>query len=311
VKSKLLPKHKRLFYSLICILLFSGNSFGQDIEPRRWTSLPQGTNIFSLAYVHTDGDLYFDPILDVEDARINVNSFALSYVRPIKIGNKMARLDFLQVYSRASWEGLLGGQPTTINRNGLLDPRIRMSINLLGPSAMTPLELRDYYIANPTNTTIGLSVALKLPLGQYFEDKLINLGNNRFMIRPQLGLIHNWGKWSYELTGSIFLFTNNDDFLVDKLRKQDPIFAIQTHLLRHFKHGIWISLSGAYGGGGASNIDNVDQMDPRENIVAALAISKKLSKSQSIRASYLYSETQKSLGADLNTFSLIWTFIFY
>jgi hypothetical protein len=52
-----------------------------------------------------------------------------------------------------------------------------------------------------------------VPLGEYEEDKLVNLGTNRFTIRPQLGLEHWQGNWVFEVTGSIWFFTDNDDFL--------------------------------------------------------------------------------------------------
>ena len=117
----------------------------------------------------------------------------VSFVQPFKVRNKLARISLLVPFSTADWSGLLSGEPTAVNRTGFADPRIRASVLLAGPPAGNALELRQYRIDNPTSTTFGVSLAITLPLGEYFEDKLLNLGGNRFVFRPQVGMIHYWG----------------------------------------------------------------------------------------------------------------------
>jgi len=70
-----------------------------------------------------------------------------------------------------------------------------------------------------------------LPLGKHDDDKLLNLGNNRFAVTPQLGVVHTRGHWSSELTGSVSFFTDNSDFLIDQTREQDPIYDEPTHVI--------------------------------------------------------------------------------
>ena len=81
------------------------------------------------------------------------------------------------------------------------------------------------------------AVAVSVPLGEYFDDKLLNLGHNRVVIRPQIGILHTRGKWSYELTGSAFLYGDNDDFYGGSTLEQDPLYALQAHLIRTFNKG--------------------------------------------------------------------------
>lgn len=276
----------------------------------RWTPLPLKSKVIGVGYGFTYGKIFFDPVLDAEDATIDVSTFAVQYVHPFKLGKKLARLDVLLPYSRASWEGLLGGVPASVTRSGIADPRMRLSVNIIGPSAMESKELREYLIAHPVRTVVGVSLALTLPLGQYYDDKLLNLGQNRFVLRPQVGFVHTWGNWSYELTGSVFLYTNNNDFFNGVTRKQDPVFATQTHLIRRFKHGTWGSLSLGTGLGGQSIVNKLPNDDERGDVMAALSLGFPLMKKQAIKVVYMRSQTQNAIGSDTNSFSIIWSGIF-
>lgn len=299
---------QKLSLTLIVLSLFLGNiSYSQDIEPRRWTSLPLGTHVLGIGYIHTNGKIFFDPLLQVEDGSFNNNAFALQYVRPFKLGNKLARLDILLPFAIARWEGLLSGVSTTVSRNGFADPRIRISLNFIGLSAMSPKEMQEYIMANPKRTSFGASIAVTLPLGQYFDEKLLNLGQNRFIFRPQIGMVHHWKKWSYELTASALLYSNNNNFSDGKTRKQNVVFAAQTHLIKQIKSRAWASLSLGYGLSGQSIVNNQPNNDDRVDVLSAFSLGFVLTKKQSIKLSYIRTETLKDIGADLNSFVFSWS----
>ncbi|WP_417866104.1 hypothetical protein [Xanthomarina gelatinilytica] len=44
----------------------SSYSHSQDIEPRRWSSMPLGTNVVGVGLSHVFGDIDFDPLLQAE-----------------------------------------------------------------------------------------------------------------------------------------------------------------------------------------------------------------------------------------------------
>lgn len=236
---------------LCCCVLSFGKASGQDLEPRRWTPLPIGLNVLGVGYGRTVGDLFLDPVLQLEDADVEVHTVALSYVRSFSIAGKPLRFDALIPRQNARWEGLLSGVPAGVSRVGLADPILRVSINLVGAPALGPVELRKYVKSRPVNTVVGAAVSVAVPLGEYLEDKLLNLGQNRFTVRPQIGVVHTRGLWSYELTGSIFFHSDNDDFFGGNTREQEPLYAIQAHVTRVFKPGLWASLSAGYGRGAA------------------------------------------------------------
>ena len=70
-------------------------AYSQDLEPRRWTPLPVGTNIVGLGYGRTNGDLFFDPLLEIEDAEVDVDTVGFKYVRSFLLAGKLARFDAL------------------------------------------------------------------------------------------------------------------------------------------------------------------------------------------------------------------------
>ena len=98
-------------------------------------------------------------------------------------------------------------------------------------STLSGSEFLAYRDARAINTVVGAALTVILPLGKYDDDKLLNLGNNRFAVTPQLGVVHTRGHWSYELTGSVSFFTDNSDFLIDQTREQDPIYDEPTHVI--------------------------------------------------------------------------------
>ena len=296
---------------LICmIFLFGTGAIAQDIEPRRWATLPLKTNFIGVGYGYTNGKIFFDPVLDVENASVDVNNIIMEYVRPFSIGKKLARVDVRVPYSIAKWEGILAGNPTTVKRNGFSDPRLRLSVNILGPSAMELKEMQEYLKAHPVYTVVGASISVTFPLGQYYNDKLLNLGQNRFVFRPQAGFVHTWRNWSYEITASLYLFTNNNDFFNGGARKQDPVFAVQTHLIRRFNHGIWGSLSLGSGLLGESLVNNQPNRDKREDVLGALSLGMPITKKQALKAVYQRSQTLNDIGGDTNTYAIIWSLAF-
>lgn len=295
---------------VLSILFLAGNlSFAQDLEPRRWTTLPLGIHILGVGYGNTSGEIFFDPVLQAEDVSINVSTFILQYVHPFKLGNKLARVDVYVPYSIAKWDGLLQRVPTTINRDGFADPRVRLSVNFIGPEALDPQGLYEYFSSHPTYTTVGASIAVVLPLGQYFEDKLLNLGQNRVVFRPQIGMLHNWRNWSFELSSSVFIFTQNNNFFGGSKRKQKPVFAIQTHLIKKFKSKLWASLSAGYGTGGRSIVNDVSNEDQRGDLLGSFSLGMPITKKQSVKVVYLNSQTLKDIGSDTNSFVVAWALL--
>ncbi|HEY2573904.1 MAG TPA: hypothetical protein VGH65_07540, partial [Verrucomicrobiaceae bacterium] len=67
----------------------------QDIEPRRWSHLPIGSNFLGGAYAYTQGEIFLDPVLKIEDARFDLNTTAIKYIRSFELLGQSARVEVL------------------------------------------------------------------------------------------------------------------------------------------------------------------------------------------------------------------------
>jgi hypothetical protein len=60
-------------------------SLAQDLEPRRWTHLPVGTNILGIGYEYANGNIRFDPALRIRDAKVELHTAAVAYSRYFRL----------------------------------------------------------------------------------------------------------------------------------------------------------------------------------------------------------------------------------
>lgn len=294
----------RHFFNLLLLtmLLVAGRATAQDLEPRRWTPLPPGLNVAGGGFVLSEGDVLFDPALEIEGATFEAETLAVSYVRSFRIGDRLARFDATLPWQHAYYEGLLQGEPASATRTGLMDPTFRLSVILKGGAPDATAS---------SNTVVGAALAVVAPLGEYKEQFLINLGQNRWVFRPQMGIVHTRGKWSYELTGSLYFFTDNDEFFGNSVREQDPLYAVQGHVIRTFdRPGYWLSLSAGYGSNGQSIIDANRVDDEKKMFLSALSFGMPLSQRQGLKFAIIRSRTNTSKGSNTNSLAVGWSMVF-
>jgi len=304
---------KNLFVGCFCVFLILGLPLlclAQELEPRRWSHLPIGKNFVGGGYAYTKADIFFDPILRAEDVEMEMHTWAFKYIRTFELLQKSARIDFTQAYQDGRWSGLLNGVPTSITRSGLADSILRFAINLFGAPPLEGKEFAAYRAKVDVETILGAALVVHLPTGDYMDDKLINLGTNRFTFRPQFGVVHNRGKWSIELTGTVWLYTDNNDFYNGNKLEQDPYYTIQTHLVYSFRPGFWVSAGAGYGYGGKSTVNDVDKNDRRENLAWGLSFGFPITRQLGIKVAYLANRAQESIGQDADSivagFSIFW-----
>ncbi len=96
---------------------------------------------------------------------------------------------------------------------------VKHSLNFLGAPALTMGQFRGYR----HRTVAGVSSGVSLPLGQYYPDRRINLGSNRWSLASRLGVSHAIGNWLVEAYGGVTVLTRNDDFFGGKTVEQDPL----------------------------------------------------------------------------------------
>ena len=248
-----------LLVVVVAVIVLPGHADAQDLDPRRYVNLPIDQNFFGLAYAYSKGDVNFSPSFPLTDASITVNSPAAVYARTFALAGNSSSFDALMPYGCAEGSALLNGQRIGREVCGPGDLKLRLSYNFFGAKAYT---LREF-IKQPPTIVAGASVQLSVPVGQYDNDKILNIGTNRWYIRPEVGFSLPWRKWSFEFASGVRIFSDNDDFVGSTL-KQDPLWNVQAHAIYDLTRHQWVSIDGNYFFGGNTYQDGVPSA-PRQN----------------------------------------------
>ena len=239
--------------SVLCFLLLMGFAGGaQELEPRAINNLPVGTNFIVSGYAFARGDILLDPSLPVEGVDAKINTAVIGYVRSINFFGFSAKIDALVPILSGSWGGDVVGEQKSVSLNGLGDLRFRFSFNFLHSPAMRPAD----YINYKPKTIAGLSIQVTAPTGVYSSEKLINLGSNRWVVKPQFGFSRIYDKWIIETYGSVWLYSVNNNFLGNKL-EQLPLVTAKVHVIRKLENNMWLSANLGYGIGGKIYVNDV------------------------------------------------------
>ena len=251
----------------------------QELEPGAYWPLPKGLNIVTIANTLNRGDLAFEPSAPIDEASATINTTAFAFTGTFSLAGRSANAGVGLPVIGGHLEGLYLGEPAEVGRFGLGDPRFRLAMNLYGAPAMTPQQFASYV----QRTIVGISVTVGPPLGQYDSSKLINIGTNRWSIKPEFGFSQTRGQWVVEFMAGVWLFTDNTDFLGGRTREQDPIAATQFHLTYRIKRDMWLAGNVNYFTGGRTTIGGNVNGDLQRNSRFGATFSSALTRSQSFR----------------------------
>ena len=293
------------------ILLFSACLFilrlsplcSQDLEPRAYSNIPVGLNFIIAGYVYTAGGVLFDPAIPIENANIRIHGTVFAYARSVKIGGMSGRIDMVLPYAWLSGTADFQGQPASREVSGLGDPRLRMTVNLLGAPALPLSGFKDYR----QDLIIGVSLQVFMPASQYDNDRLVNIGTNRFTFKPEIGISKTVGPLFLELSGGAAFYTVNNDFYNGKTRSQNPIGSIQGHVIYSFKRGIWTSLDGTYYWGGKTTLEGVEGNDLQKNSRFGFTFALPVNIHNSLKL-YLSTGVSTRTGSDFNLIGVAWQY---
>jgi len=252
---------------------------GQDLEPRAYTNTPVGLNFALGGYFYTQGSVGTDASLPIKDFTVRTNGPIAAYVRTLDVFGRSAKVDLIVPYVWLSAKATVAGQGREREVSGFADPRVRFSVNLYGAPALSLEQFAQY----KQDLIIGTSLQVSAPGGQYDSDKLVNIGTNRWSFRPELGISKALGPLTLELVPSVMFFTENNDFFGGHRLTQDPLFALQGHLIYHFDFGAWVSLNSTYYTGGRTTVNDVANDDKQENVRLGVTVALPLNRYFSLK----------------------------
>jgi hypothetical protein len=291
------------FFSLTAALVAIGSPVSaQDLEPRAYTAAPIGLNFVVAGLGRSSGGVVVDPSLPIEDVNARVGTAVIGAATTFSLFGRTALALGVLPIAHAEATGRIGEDSRTATRNGLADPRFKLSVNLLGGRALEPRE----FVRTPRNTIAGVSLSVVTPGGQYDRTKLVNLGANRWAFKPEVGLSHAIRRWTLEGYAGVWLFTANDAFYTgSSVRTQEPVKALQGHVSYTLRPRLWFAFDGTWYSGGTTTIDGVDKGDLQRNSRVGATASLPITARQSVKVAYSTGATTR-IGADFNTVAVTW-----
>ena len=261
----------------------------QDLTPRAYISVPITSNAVVLTYAFADGELVFDPTVPIEDAVGTIHTPVVTYIHQFSFFGRTANISGSLPFASGSFSGTVSGQDRSVHRGGLADPAVRFAVNLLGGPALTPAQ---FFKTPPPRSTLGASLKVIAPAGQYNPAFLINIGSNRWGFKPELGYTRRAGAVTLDMYAGVWFFTANDEFFTapgatPNVRTQTPIGAFEFHVSYDFKPRLWISADVNYWRGGRASVNGVANNETLQaNSRFGVTGSVPLTSHQAIKVSY-------------------------
>jgi hypothetical protein len=288
-----------LILGVVCFLLLNASSGSAlEPEPRKWNHLPVGVDFAGVAYVYTEADILFDPTLLLDDVEMEMQNWVGKYIKTFELFDKSARIDIIQGFQDVEWTGLVNNTAAKTSRRGLTDTIVRFGVNLYGAPPLKGKEFISYRSTKQVETIVGVGLSVRLPTGNYKENKLLNIGKNRFTFRPQVGFIHTRGKWTFETTGEVAFFTKNNDFFDGNDLEQNPLYIIHSHLIYTLQPGLWAGAGFGYDYGGESKVNGERKDDRKQNIGWICSLNYPVNRAIGLKIAYIGTRTQENTGLD-------------
>lgn len=273
--------HKRLLilWFTVAVLRPPEQLSGQFTDPHTYDNNPVDVNELELGYGYAHSNTSIDTSLVVSGAKLNLNLGTLDYTRYFGFLHRLAWVE--AIVPLAGLDGAITGTNIQGSTTGAGDSGYEVAILLVGGPALTVKQFANY---KPT-TTLGVSLAVTAPTGQYDPNKLLNLGSDRWSFRPEIGVSHPFGpeqKWQFDAYANLYFYTDNTSYHgLENLRQQaSPGF--EGHISHYFGDRVWVSLDTRYSFRGDTFIDGANQNNPQRNFVLGSEVNISLNAQNSV-----------------------------
>jgi hypothetical protein len=292
----------RILLVLVALDCASG-ARAQDIEPRAYSNAPVGVNFLVSGFAYTEGGVSFDSALPVSKPQLETSNLVLGYARTLDLWGRSGKFDVVVPYTWLSGTAIYQGDTVSRSVDGFSAPAFRISMNFLGAPALSMKEFASFQ----QDVIVGASLQVLPPVGQYDSERLINIGTNRWVIKPGIGISKRIDLWTLEATAGATFFTDNDDFYGGHTRAQDPLYSVQWHTIYSFPRGRWASLDATWFTGGSTTIDGEAKRDLQRNWRVGGTFSIPFGPHHSVKL-YASSGVSARTGNDYDLFGIAWQY---
>jgi hypothetical protein len=253
----------RLFVALAVVHL-PNQSSAQFTDPRTYTNTPVGINQLELSYTFVHANASVDTSLIVTGAKLNLHQGAIDYTRYFGFLHRLAWVE--AALPIAGLDGSITGTSIQGSATGTGDSSYSIAMLLKGGRALTVEQFRDYEQV----TTLGASLTITAPTGLYHSDKVLNLGSDRWSVKPELGLSHPFGheqKWAVDTHANIYFYTDNTSYRGKEILRQEWLPGVESHISYSFANNLWASVDTRYSFRGATSLSGVNQNNAQRNFI--------------------------------------------
>ena len=289
------------------VLVTCGPVSAQELEPKAYSASPVGATFFVSSVARSSGSVVLDPSIPLTDVDATINAAFFGVGTTFDMFGKLALVSAAVPYAWGDVSGRVFEEARTVTRAGLADTRVRLSVNLRGNDAMHLGE----FVKAPRKAIVGTSLTMLVPTGEYDRTKLINLGNNRWAFKPEVGLAVPIGRWDIDAYAGVWLFTDNDDFFPGGLqRTQDPILAVQAHVSYTFKPRLWLAVDSTWYSGGKAQVAGGEPGAAVNNSRLGATLSIPAGRRQSFKVAYSNGVAVRT-GTDFSTVAVGWQWLWF
>ncbi len=253
-----------LAVAVIVMMMFPESSEAQTPPRFYWKNLVGG-NAVPVIYMDISGNA--NPLdgahFVIPDSNVNASVALGGYAHSFTLFNRSALVAALLPMGRVSGEGTLFGNTFSQSTSGYGDPTLEFVVSLIGPP---PIKNIPDAMRYEPGFSLDLLVDLIVPIGEYDNEKALNMGQNRWYGRVGAPIVWQLGSWvpgrrtTLEFLPSVWLYGDNNDFVGHQL-STDPKFQLEGHLTRDFHKHFWGSVDMNYLAGGQSSIDGKNGED--------------------------------------------------
>ncbi len=265
--------------AVVILLHHCGLADAQELEPRAYANTPVGMKFLVAGYGYNQGGMLFDPAVRIDGAEASMDVGLVAYAQGFSVGGNSAKFAVATPFAAMDASGSVSGTFQQRQVTGFADPTIAVSINFFGAPALSLPEFRDYR----QDTIVGATLKVTVPVGQYDDNRVINIGTNRWSVKPEIGVSHALGRWIVEGAAAVAWYETNHDFYGGKTLQQDLIYSAQGHLSYSFRSGMWVAVDGTYFAGGQSSTNGVPSDNELNNWRVGLTIAAPVSVHHSIK----------------------------
>ena len=179
----------------------------------------------------------------------------------------------------------LGGSVSGTNIHGSTigsgDSSYAVTALLKGGPALSVAQFADY----KPHTTVGMSLTITAPTGQYNSNKLLNLGSDRWSFKPEVAVSRPFGpeqKWQCDVYAHAYFFTDSTSYHGTEILRQGPLPGLEGHISYFVTNNVWASIDSLYSFRGATFVDGVNQNDAQKNFTLGSEVNVSLNPRNSL-----------------------------